>query len=36
MFETTVAGGTVLDLGTGRIRKAGLDAILRTVLVVSF
>ena len=36
VFETTVAGGTVLDLGTGRIRKAGLDAILRTTLVVSF
>ena len=36
VFETAMAGGTVLDLGTGRIRKAGLDAILRTALVVSF
>ena len=36
VFETTVAGGTVLDFGTGRVRKAGLDAILRTALVVSF
>ena len=36
VLETAVAGGTVLDLGTGRIRKAGLDAILRTALVISF
>ena len=36
VYETAAAGGTVLDLGTGRIRKAGLDAILRTALVISF
>ena len=36
VFETAVAGGTVIDLGTGRIRKAGLDPILRTALVISF
>ena len=36
VFETAMAGGAVVDLGTGRIRKAGLDAILRTALVVSF
>lgn len=36
LFETVTTGGTAIDLGTGQIRKAGLDAVFRTALVVSF
>ena len=36
LFETITNGGTVLDLGTGQIRKAGLDTVVRTALVISF
>ena len=36
LFETVADGGVLLDFGTGRIRKAGLDAIFRTALVISF
>ena len=36
LFETVTTGGTVLDLGTGQIRKAGLDTVVRTALVISF
>jgi hypothetical protein len=36
VFETVAIGGAAIDFGTGRIRKAGLDAIFRTALVVSF
>ncbi len=36
LFETVADGGVVLDFGTGRVRKAGLDAIFRTALVISF
>ena len=36
VFETVAAGGAAIDFGTGQIRKAGLDAIFRTALVISF
>ena len=36
LFETLVAGGATVDFGTGRIRKRGLDVVLRTALVISF
>ncbi len=36
LFETVMDGGVLLDFGTGQIRKAGLDAIFRTALVISF
>ena len=36
LFETVVTGGTAFDVGTGQIRKSGLDAIFRTALVISF
>ena len=36
LFETVAAGGAAIDFGTGQIRKAGLDAIFRTALVISF
>ena len=36
LFETVAAGGAAIDLGTGQIRKSGLDAIFRTALVISF
>ena len=36
LFETLAAGGAAIDFGTGQIRKAGLDAIFRTALVISF
>ncbi|MXY25837.1 MAG: DUF481 domain-containing protein [Acidobacteria bacterium] len=36
LFETVVNGGLTVDLGTGRLRKDGLDTILRTALVISF
>ena len=36
LFETVSVGGILLDLGDGKIRKNGLDTILRTALVISF
>ena len=36
LFETVSVGGIRLDLGDGKIRKNGLDTILRTALVISF
>ncbi|MCE2514842.1 MAG: DUF481 domain-containing protein [Acidobacteria bacterium] len=36
LFETVAAGGAGLDFGTGRVRKRGLDVVLRTALVISF
>ena len=36
LFETIANGGVAIDLGTGRLRKDGLDTILRTALVISF
>ncbi len=36
LFETVADGGVLLDFGTGRIRKAGLDAVFRTAPVISF
>ena len=36
LFETVAAGGAVIEFGSGQIRKAGLDAIFRTALVISF
>ena len=36
LFETVAAGGAEIDFGTGRIRKAGLDAVFRTALVITF
>ncbi len=36
LFETVANGGLTVDLGTGRLRKDGLDTILRTALVISF
>ena len=36
LFEAVAAGGVEIDFGTGQIRKAGLDAIFRTALVISF
>ena len=36
LFETVADGGLAIDLGTGHLRKDGLDTILRTALVISF
>ena len=36
LFETVATGGAAIRFGTGQIRKAGLDAIFRTALVISF
>ena len=36
LFETVADGGVAIDLGAGRLRKDGLDTILRTALVVRF
>ena len=36
LFETVANGGLTVNLGTGRLRKDGLDTILRTALVISF
>ena len=36
LFETVADGSVAIDLGTGRLRKDGLDTILRTALVISF
>ena len=36
LFETVADGGVAIELGRGRLRKDGLDTILRTALVISF
>ena len=36
LFETVPDGGAVIAFGNGQIRKAGLDVIFRTALVISF
>ena len=36
LFETVAAGGAAIEFGSGQIRKAGLDVILRTALVINF
>ena len=36
LFETVADGGAVIEFGQGRIRKAGMDVIFRTALVINF
>ena len=36
LFQTLAAGGAALDFGAGRIRKRGLDIVVRTALVINF
>ena len=36
LFETVADGGAMIEFGNGQIRRAGLDVIFRTALVINF